>query len=345
MSPFDPDAAARPGSGLFGLPSTPENAAVVVVPVPYEATTSYGGGAAQGPRAVLTASHQVDLLDREYGRTWEPGIAMLPVPPGVVRLNARAKKVAARVIAAGGVAAGGRGLERAAAAVNAASEGVNAWVRERAAQWLDHGKVVGVLGGDHAAPFGLIAELADRNPGLGILHVDAHADLRDAYEGFTWSHASIMFQVATLLPDVGRIVQVGVRDFGAAELELIETSGGRIRTFFDADARREMLAGGTWDALCRRVIDQLPAAVHVSFDIDGLSPELCPHTGTPVPGGLSFAEASHLLRLLSESGIRVVGFDLCEVAPGPRGDEWDASVGARILYKLIGCALRSGPRA
>ena len=105
---------------------------------------------------------------------------------------------------------------------------------------------------------------------------------------------------------------------------------------------RHVLGGGHWDDCCRRIVGELPRTVHVSFDIDGLSPELCPNTGTPVPGGLSFAEARHLLRVLAESGRRVVGFDLVEVAPGPRGDDWDANVGARLLYKLIGCALRSG---
>jgi agmatinase len=95
------------------------------------------------------------------------------------------------------------------------------------------------------------------------------------------------------------------------------------------------------DALCRRVVERLPRHVHLSWDIDGLSPDLCPHTGTPVPGGLSFAEACHLLRTVVESGRRIVGLDLCEVSPGPRGDEWDANVGARLLYKMIGCAVRS----
>jgi agmatinase len=341
-APFDPDAAAQPGSGIFGLTSSPADAAVVLVPVPFEATTSYGGGASRGPAAILEASRQVDLLDRDYGAVHEGGIAMLQIPAHVKRLDARARRSARPVIRAGGVRPGNARLERAVRAVDEAGEEVNEWVRAQAARHLDLGQLVGVVGGDHAAPYGLIAELASRHAGLGILHVDAHADIREAYEGFTWSHASIMFQVATTLPAVSRIVQVGIRDFGTRELEMIETSEGRIRTWFEADARRAMFGGATWDDLCRRAVEDLPVEVHVSFDIDGLSPDLCPHTGTPVPGGLSFAEACHLLLVLAESGRRVVGFDLCEVSPGPRGDEWDANVGARVLYKLIGCALRSG---
>jgi agmatinase len=91
-----------------------------------------------------------------------------------------------------------------------------------------------------------------------------------------------------------------------------------------------------------RAVADLPPRVWVSFDIDGLDPALCPNTGTPVPGGLSFAEAVGLLRLLTASGRKVVGFDLSEVAPGPDGrSRWDANVGARVLYKLIGFALMS----
>jgi agmatinase len=341
---FDPDAAAPPGSGLFGLGTAVEHAGVVVLPVPFEATTSYGSGTALGPAAIARASHQVDLLDREHGRVYETGIAMLPVSRRIRTLSDEAKRLARPIVRRGGPAPGNARHARAVARVDAAGEAVNAFVRREATRHLEAGRLVGVLGGDHSVPFALIELLAERHPGLGILHVDAHADLRPGYEGFAWSHASIMRNVVDRLPAVKRLVQVGVRDFGEAELACIESSGGRIRTHFDADCRRDLLSGGSWDATCRRIVKQLPRTVHVSFDVDGLSPELCPHTGTPVPGGLSWAEACHLLCVLAESGRRVVGFDLCEVSPGPRGDEWDASVGARLLYKLIGCAMRSGGR-
>jgi agmatinase len=335
---FDPDAAAA-GSGLFGLETSAQDARVVVIPVPFEATTSYGGGASRAPAAILAASRQVDLLDREYGATWEAGIAMLPIPARIARLSASAGRAAQPIIAAGGAKPGNARHAKAIATVDAAGAFVNAWVREEARKVLERGQIAGVLGGDHSCPFGLIAELSARHPGLGILHVDAHADLRVAYEGFAWSHASIFQNVIARLPGVAKLVQVGVRDFGSRELAMIERSDGRIETFFESDVRSRLLSGETWDAACRRVVGRLPGDVHVSFDIDGLSPDLCPHTGTPVPGGLSFAECCHLLKALTDSGRRVVGFDLCEVVPGPKGDEWDANVGARVLYKLIGCAV------
>ena len=128
------------------------------------------------------------------------------------------------------------------------------------------------------------------------------------------------------------------------EVAFVERSKGRVRTFYDQRLRDMQFGGATWTAVCRRIIATLPKTVYISFDIDGLTSEHCPHTGTPVPGGVTFPEVCHLLELLAHSGRRVVGFDLCEVAPGAKGDEWNGTVGARVLYKLLGCTLRSQRR-
>jgi agmatinase len=233
-------------------------------------------------------------------------------------------------------------IRRAAEQVNQISGALERWVFERTARLLREGRIPGIVGGDHSVPLGAIAACAERFPGLGILHIDAHADLRRAYEGFAQSHASIMFNVFAHLGHVSRIVQVGIRDFGEEEYRLIGASRGQIQAFFDADIQRARLGGSGWRRLVRRIAGCLPRRLYVSFDIDGLDPALCPHTGTPVPGGLSFFEACDLLRALAESGRTIVGFDLCEVAPDPSGqDEWDGNVGARVLYKLIGYTLLS----
>ena len=340
---FDPDAAAT-GDGLFGLDTRPEDARVVVIPVPFDATTSYRAGTAAGPEHVLEASKQVDLEDIQYGPIWKQGIAMLPVPRAVAASSRRARKAAEPVIRAGGAVPGNRAHAKACAAVNAASQGVHDYVSREARAILDRGAIPAVLGGDHASPFGLIDELSKRHPGMGILQIDAHADLRDSFEGFAWSHASIFHNVMTRLPKVGRLVQVGIRDVGAREVEFVAKSKGRVRTFYDQRLRDRQFAGATWTKVCKEIIAALPRDVYVSFDIDGLTSEHCPSTGTPVPGGITFAEMCHLLELLSKSGRRVVGFDLCEVAPGAPGDEWNGCVGARVLYKLIGCALKSQAR-
>jgi agmatinase len=326
MNHFDPDAAAPSGSGIYGLPFTPDDARVVVVPVPFEATTSYGGGTSRGPEAVLEASKQVDLFDHDTGRPYAAGIAMLDVPKKIVRWNAKGRKLAE-----------GRRTKKSVAEVNAIGGKVNDWVYATARDLLAAGKMPVTLGGDHSVPFGAIRAYADRHPGLGILHLDAHADLRHAYEGFTWSHASIFHNVMTKIAGVARLVQVGVRDLGGAEAAMIAASGGRIVTFFDSDLASRRDEGTPFARIADAIVAELPREVYLSWDIDGLDPTLCPSTGTPVPGGLSWNEAIALLRALRRGGRRIVGLDLCEVAPGDT--EWDANVGARLLYKMIGFAL------
>jgi agmatinase len=332
---FDPDAAAVGETGIYGLPFQPEDSRVVVVPVPFEATTSYGGGTSNGPLAVFEASKQVDLFDQETGRPYAAGIAMLDVPKNVLRWNAAAKKIAATVIEKGGVV--DRRTRAAAEKVNEYGERVNEWVYEQTRAQLDAGRMPVILGGDHAVPFGAIRAYAEDYPGLGILHLDAHADLRDAYEGFTWSHASIFNNVMRKIDEVGKLVQVGVRDLGQSERAMIDQSKGRIVTFYDADLAARKEDGVPFARLADEIVAALPDDIYLSWDIDGLDPTLCPGTGTPVPGGLSWNEAIGLLRAIRRSGKRIVGLDLCEVSPGET--EWDANVGARLLYKMIGFAL------
>jgi agmatinase len=336
MAAFDPNAAAAPDSGIFGLTGAAAEAALVLVPVPFAATVSYGGGAEQGPAAILAASRQVDLFDLQFGRVYERGIHLLAPEPALAASHAPARALAAALIQRGGATAADAA---AVAAVDAAGARVNAHVYATTRRLLAAGQIPGIVGGDHSVPFGAIRACAEHRPGLGILHVDAHADLRVAYEGFRWSHASIMDNVLREIPQVGRLVQVGIRDFCEQEFESIQRSEGRVVTHFDLEWQRRRFVGETFDALCREAVGALPQDVYISFDVDGLDPALCPHTGTPVPGGLSFAEAAHLLRTLVGSGRRIVGFDLVEVAPG--GDEWDANVAARLLYKLCGAALHA----
>jgi agmatinase len=333
LSGFDPDAAAQ-WAGIYGLPHTPEQARVILIPVPWEATVSYSTGAAEGPAAVLQASRQVDLYDRDTGRPYQAGIAMLPSSPDIRNWNGRARALVAK----GGAPQHAERIR----GVDELSALKDEWVYRASREWLEQGKLVGVVGGDHSTPLGLMRALGRRHPGMGILHLDAHADLREAYEGYRWSHASIFWNVYHEIPEVERIVQVGVRDYATREAALIERSQGRIVTFFDSDIRVRLQDGEPWTRLAGQVIEELPREVYLSFDIDGLDPSLCPHTGTPVPGGLSLAEAVSLLRLIAASGRRIVGFDLCEVTPDPAGrSEWDGNVGARLLYKMIGFALGS----
>jgi agmatinase len=228
--------------------------------------------------------------------------------------------------------------------INAASAELDARVEAVAGEWLDKGKIVGLVGGDHSTPAGLIAAVARRHGPIGILHLDAHCDLREAYEGFERSHASVMFNALRDNPGIERLVQVGVRDASEAELSYAAAHPS-ITLFTGADLAEAGFRGETWAAQCERIVEALPEKVYVSFDIDFLSPDLCPGTGTPVPGGASFDKAAWLLRSVVDSGRRIVGFDLCEVAPNPAAGApaIDAIVGARMLFRLCGQTLRETP--
>ena len=327
---FDPN---QPGSGdtLWGLPFDVDDASLVIVPVPWEVTVSYGAGTADAPNAVLQASMQVDLGGGAFPDAWQRGIALAPEPDDIRSLNHATRPHALAVIEA--LSRGSRS-DASLAEVNRASETMVARVRAAADALLARGKRVGVLGGDHSVPLGLMQALAARYDDLGILHIDAHCDLRRAYEGFVHSHASIM-RNALELSSLSKLVQVGVRDYCDEELDVVRDSGGRVELFNDRALTERSFRGESWSAIAADVVAALPDDVYVSFDVDGLDPSLCPGTGTPVPGGLGFEQALYLVEQVRSSGRAIIGFDLSEVSPaGERGSEWDANVGARLLYRL-----------
>lgn len=135
-------------------------------------------------------------------------------------------------------------------------------------------------------------------------------------------------------------MQVGVRDFCREEADLIKNSRGRVVLFTDRHVQREKYKGKTWNKICSEIVKALPKNVHISFDIDGLEPNLCPNTGTPVPSGLKYEEVFALFETIIASGRKIIGFDLCEVSPGTSGDI-DVVIGARILYRLSNLMAKS----
>ena len=347
MNIFDPNAAASSDSGIFGLPFSVDEAQLVLLPIPWEVTTSYGAGAAKAPQAILQASKQVDLFDLELGNFFEQGIAMMEESAQVRLWNAQGRKLAQEVIAAGGHQENPQ-LRQAVTQVNALSSQLNHYVYTQTKQLLAQNKRIGLVGGDHSTPLGAIQAFLEHYPQMGILHFDAHADLRKAFEGFEYSHASIMYNVLTQTP-LTRLVQVGIRDLCEEEFECIQHYDDRISVFYDANLAEQKMHGKTWGALCDEIVQELPQQVYISFDIDGLDPRFCPHTGTPVPGGLDYMEALLLIKKVAQSGRSIIGFDLNEVSLGAEDSsvsaiadvaaEWDANVGARLLYKLCGWVL------
>ena len=328
---FNPNNIGIANGNYFALPYSPKEAGMVLLSVPWDVTTSYRAGTHKGPKAILEASTQIDLFDPLVPKAWEIAIATLPPIKGLEKQNSLARKHAQTVIAALEEGAEPEDCAQELERVNQACAQMNQKVYEHSLAQLQAGKFLGLVGGEHSVPLGYIRALSETCPAFGILHIDAHADLRCAYEGFLYSHASIMYN-ATQIPQVKALVQVGIRDYCQDEAQLI-ASRQDFTCFTDEALHRTCFEGSSWAQCCEQIISALPQNVYISFDIDGLSSLYCPNTGTPVPGGLSFRQADYLLHRLATSGKRIVGFDLCEVAPG-KNDEWDANVGGRLLYKL-----------
>lgn len=269
-----------------------EGAGFLVLPVPYERTVSYGGGTKRGPMAIRAASCQVELWDEELrADTSRAGIHTLPEfvkphPPGPFC----------------------RALAR------------------RVDEVVDPAKVLVVLGGEHSITPGVVEPLVRRWPDLSVLQIDAHADLRESYQGDRFSHAC----AARRILDHAPLVQVGIRNFSEEEAPFVNR--GRVRTFLAHEHRGDR-------ALPRKVLKALSRRVYVTFDIDGLDPALVPGTGTPEPGGLGWYEALDVLRLVCAER-EVVGFDVVEVAPIP-GHHASEFVAAKLMYRMMGYIARA----
>ncbi|MBI2426453.1 MAG: agmatinase family protein [Candidatus Kerfeldbacteria bacterium] len=338
---FNPSDIGLDNGNMYGLPYSVDEAKVVIVPVPWEVTTSYRDGTARGPQAILDASVQVDVYDADAPDAWKLGLAMLPISKKWAAANARLRPKAKRCIQnlEKGGSPSDANVKKLYAEINRAGTELNTWVEKETSRLLNAGKSVCVLGGEHSVPLGFMKALARVHPHFSILHIDAHADSREAYEGFTYSHASIMYN-ASQLTQVDRIVLAGIRDYCQEEADRIAASRGRIVAFPDRDLKRNGFAGQTWKQQSKKITDPLSDNVYISFDIDALDPSLCPHTGTPVPGGFAFEEICFVIETLVSRGKTIIGFDLSEVAPHP-GEEWDASVGARMLYRLVNFMAKS----
>jgi agmatinase len=327
---FDPNGPGIKGN-LFGLPFTPENAALVIIPVPWEVTVSYHTGTGKGPQAIIDASYQIDLALKDIPEAWKLGVSILPVSQRLYEESENLRELAFQHIQTIESQQKSDRESPLTEKINEACENLNIYIKTMTRKLLYEGKLVALLGGDHSTPLGFIRTLSEHYNHIGILQFDAHADLRKSYEGFAYSHASIMYNILKI-PSITKLVQVGIRDYCDEELQLIQRASGRIVTYFDQDIKEQLYDGKSWGIICEDIIKNLPQHVYISFDIDGLNPTLCPNTGTPVAGGLEFAQAIYLIGKVVNSGRKIIGFDLTEVAPGP--NDWDANVGARLLYQL-----------
>ena len=329
---YNPNAPGKKGT-VFGLPFKETDAQIIIVPVPWDVTSSYHSGSSLGPEAILEASTQLDLELFGKNAPWKKGIYLCEIQESIKNRSKKLRKQAEPYFESLELGLNTGSFARVIEECNAGCETLVQEVRQTTQNYLDQEKKVGLLGGDHGTALGLMQALKSKYMNFGILHIDAHMDLRKSYEGLIHSHASIMYN-ALKIESVSTLVQVGIRDFCEEEKEFAEKNP-KIHTYFNDDIQSKMFEGALWRELCDSMLENLPKKVYISFDIDGLEPSLCPGTGTPVPGGLSFDEAVYLLDCVRKSGREVVGFDLCEVAPRIGDNDWNANVGARILYQLI----------
>ncbi len=326
---FDPNAASVLKSNLFGLPCSPETAALIIIPIPWEVTTSSGTGTSNGPLRVLEASHQIDLYDSLNPGLWKKGISSDQFPIDLKTKGDDLQDLIKRSIA------NHEGIVEDAVVkkVNKGCEKLNDWVKDRALAWMSRGKLVGTLGGDHSTCFGLLCAACEVYEEISILQIDAHADFRVAYQGFNYSHASIMYN-AWKLPQIDKLVSVGVRDYCEEEAKTMH-GHENIICYYDQKIKSEMFEGKTWKSIATKIVSHLGKDVYLSFDVDGLSRSFCPGTGTPVPGGLEYEQALFLVKTIIDSGRKIIGFDISETGDGT----WDGNVTARLLWRIAGMTI------
>jgi agmatinase len=345
LTTFDHNSVGNPNNNIFGLPFNEEESRLIVLPIPWEVTVSYSAGTARSAEHVFKASIQVDLFDPTVKDGWKQGFYMRPVNKKILLKSDYLRKEAELYIdyvSKGEIVDDNKFMCKSLKEINEGANYLNAWAYEQTSELLKNNKLVVLLGGDHSTPLGYMKAIAEQHGQFGVLQIDAHCDLRDSYEGFKYSHASIMYNMLKEIPQVTKLVQAGIRDYSEGEWEYLQANRDRITTFFITDIAERQFEGETWKQIVEDIVSQLPEKVYLSFDIDGLDPKLCPNTGTPVAGGFEAEQVFYLLKKIIQSGRRIIGMDLSEIGVGE--NDWDANVGARILFRLCNLLVASNPQ-
>lgn len=342
LDQFNPNTVGNPNNNIFGLPSNEAESLLVVLPVPWEVTVSYGAGTSRAPEHVFKASIQVDLFNKDVHDGWKTGFFMREIDKKLLLKSDYLRKEAELYIdyiSKGEKVEDNKFMTKSLKDINEGGAYMNDWVYEHAKELLEKGKLVALLGGDHSISLGYLKALAEKHGQFGVLQIDAHCDLRKQYESFIYSHASIMYNALQEVPNLTKLVQVGVRDFCDEEWELVCNSQGRVITYFDQSIKERQYEGETWKSISDEMIGQLPQKVYLSFDIDGLDRKYCPNTGTPVQGGFETEEILYLVKKILDSGRQLIGFDLVEIGVGQ--NDWDSNVGAHLLWRLCNLMVKS----
>jgi len=335
LSQFDPNFVGNPNNNIFGLPFTEDDARLVILPVPWEVTVSYGAGTSRAAEHVFKTSKQVDIFDSDGTYGWKQGFYMGEIDRKLLMKSDYLRKEAELYIdyiSKGEPVEKNKFMCKSLKEINEGSAMMNQWVYEHSKALLEKGKLVALLGGDHSTPLGFMKALGEKHGAFGVLQIDAHCDLRKGYERFNYSHASVMYNALQEIPALEKLVQIGARDFCEEEWDYICNSNYRVVTYLDKAIKERQYEGETWKQIADEIVNHLPEKIYISFDIDGLDRKYCPNTGTPVQGGFEAEQIFYLIRKITESGRKIIGFDLVEIGVGQT--DWDSNVGARILWRL-----------
>ena len=320
----------------FEIETSFKMADLILIPAPWSATVSYGKGAEKGPELIRAASHYMDFFNPLFQCSYNEKIHFEENDPMIESLNSQALKWAQKLEE--------KKTSQVYENINQASQDLLGWIYEKSSKAFSQDKIPALVGGEHSISEGILSFIGHKYKGdYGLLHLDAHADLRTAYQGFKHSHASVMRNVLNLEQPPRQLVQVAVRDFCKEEYEQIKQDE-RIRCYFDEEIFTRIFEGQKWQVICKEIISQLPQRIYVSLDVDGLSWSYVPGTGTPVPGGLSFNQVLYLFAEIKRQNKKLISFDVVETSAGESGQvfaEWNGNVSARLLYCLSGLALHS----
>lgn len=325
--------------GVFGLSYDKSESSLILLSIPFELTTTFREGTLYAPHKIKDASSQIDLMNNLDSYAWQKGIYWDNSNEYFFLNISKSYRPSAKKIIdfLENNQLLNDELKNEQYIINNVCEKASNEISKLVFQILQNDKIPGVIGGEHSITYGVIDAIQNVYDDFCILQIDAHHDLRNTYLGFTYSHASVMYNILNKYDNVNKIVQIGVRDYCEEEKNLVEEND-KIFTFYDFDINVQLFNGKSFHDIAKQIVDLLTDNLYISFDIDGLQPYLCPETGTPVPGGLSYEQIEYLFYLISKTNKKIIGFDLCEVSG--RG-QWDAIVGSRILYLLSVLALRS----
>ena len=339
---FNPNTITPDNGCYFGLSHDPESAALVLLSAPWDTTTSLRSGSSYAPDAIIEVSRYVDFYEPLAPNSWQKGIATAPIDYSIQDLSHRLRSDAERVInlhdELGMSVIDNLMYERRLRRVNEGSVEVNNNIFQQASNWLSKDKIVGLVGGDQSVTYGIVRAMGYKYEKLGLLHIDSKCDMREAFQGFDFSHASTMFNIMRDVPQVDKLVSVGVQEFSPIEWERV-SNNGRIKVFTAQQMWSDQFEGTPWSKIVDDIIAELPDHVYISLDIDGLMNECSPNKGHMTAGGLNFHQVIYLMDRIITSGRRIVGFDLTEVSPNIE-NKADMRIVARLLFKMCSIALK-----